>query len=495
MTPPATLSALRAAMADFPPLEAHTAARPIELSEIYYPRAHAAALDPERSLVIGNRGMGKSFWANALVNPSTRSQIAIQFPESRLGLGPIDIEYGFAEGEGNVGVSRDELKVAADAGASVEAIWRAVTLPSIARLSRKHVPDSLSDRLKWIETNPGDVRDVLRGADHALTAKSGRLVFVFDQLEQLSDDVERRSSLIQGVLRLALAYKSYRNIRLKIFMRPDQRADARLFQFPDASKISGEAVELDWRPEDLYGLLYTRLRQAAPGEFTTLVDEIWQSDVSPAVPAAEIEKLKALRQSAVVQRHVFDRLAGPYMGTNRRRGLTYSWLVLHLADSRNQVSPRTFLRAIKFAAERQPAPTDTAIDYRGIYHGVNKAAENRVDDLKEDYPWVPPALEQLKGLLVPCDPEEMMARWRDPSVLQRLRNATPPSKMPGWLSEADDDMNAAPGHLLAAMATIGVVERRETTGKVDVPDIFRLPDDIRRKGGVTPQQRRTARLG
>jgi hypothetical protein len=154
------------------------------------------------------------------------------------------------------------------------------------------------------------------------------------------------------------------------------------------------------------------------------------------------------------------------------------------------------LRAIKFAAEYSPAPTDTAIDYRGIHRGVNEAAKNRVDDLKEDYPWVPPALKRLNSLLVPCEPDEMLGRWLNPSIIDELRAVTPASKTPEWLAETSkDDVSSQLLSLLSAMETVGVIELRKTTGKVDVPDIFRLPDDIRRRGGVTPQQRRKARLG
>ncbi|MGB8840362.1 MAG: hypothetical protein WCC64_04765, partial [Aliidongia sp.] len=103
------LAELRRVMAAFPPLESHTPQTPVELSDIYFPKSHAAALDPDRSLVIGNRGMGKSFWASALVDPKSRKRIAEALPEARLGRSDIDVRFGFAEGEGTVGVSRDEL--------------------------------------------------------------------------------------------------------------------------------------------------------------------------------------------------------------------------------------------------------------------------------------------------------------------------------------------------------------------------------------------------
>ncbi len=493
MNAPEDLIALRDVMKNFPVLEAHTPSHEIAPNDIYFPKAHVAALDLDRSLVIGNRGMGKSYWANALVGRDTRAKIASALPGSRLAEGQVEIVYGFAEGEGNFGgVSRDALNLLRAEGASAEAIWRAVTLPDIAKQANRSIPETLSERLRWVVGEPDAVRDLLRTADQALTQRQCRLVVIFDQLEQLSDDIEGRRQLIQGVLRLALAYKSYRNLRLKIFMRPDQAADSRIFQFPDSSKISGERVDLDWRATDLYGLLFARLRAGARCAFERVAKNVtaawWDFDQLADLPKELVDDHRS-------QHLLFDQLAGLYMGTNRRRGLTYTWLTLHLADARNQVSPRTFLRAIRHAADHQPSPKDTVIDYKGIHAGVNYAAQNRVEDLKEDYPWVPPALLRLSGLSVPCEPDQLIEKWRNPSILSDLKKITPPDKMPEWLASSQTNDDKAFEDLLIAMATVGIIEIRKTTNKVDVPDIFRLPDDIRRRGGVTPQQRRTAKLG
>jgi len=206
------LAELRETMSGFPAVDAHTASKRIDPAEIYFPKAHARALDPDRSLVIGNRGMGKSYWASALVNPETREKIAAALPASRLAGHQVDIVFGFAEGEGNVGISRDQLANLLDTGAPVETIWRAVTLPAIAALSGQPVPADLAVRLQWARDQPTIIRDILRNGDAELAQRRGRLMFVFDQLEQLSDDFERRRHLIQGILRLALAYKSLTRI-------------------------------------------------------------------------------------------------------------------------------------------------------------------------------------------------------------------------------------------------------------------------------------------
>lgn len=482
----ASLSALRAVMANFPPLESHAPQTPIELDDIYFPRSHSAALDPDRSLVIGNRGMGKSFWASALQDPVARLHISRALPEARLNEN-IEVRFGFAEGEGAVGVSRDELTSLLQIAHSSEQIWRAVTLEEIAKHAGRKISTRLADRLSFVINKPGEVREIIRLADASLSAKKGKLVFIFDQLEQLSDDLHHRADLTRGILQLALAFKSYRALRVKVFMRPDHFADDKLFDFADASKIKGEALQLDWRTTDLYGLLYTRLLRENQRAFNTIVN-------NAGINSTSGNRLHAsLRESEETQHRLFDIIAGDAMG-NRKRGLPYTWLISHLADARNQVSPRTFVRAIKFAAENEPAPAQTAIDHLGIHEGVRKASENRIDDLKEDYPWIPLALESLRTLLVPCLPEEMIGKWKENGqLIDQLKRNLPPAKQPSWLRDSQARNNNRYQALLEAMADVGVIEIRLSTGKVDVPDIFRLKAGIKRKGGITQQQRRRSR--
>jgi hypothetical protein len=147
---------------------------------------------------------------------------------------------------------------------------------------------------------------------------------------------------------------------------------------------------------------------------------------------------------------------------------------------------------LHYAAEQRPAPSETAIDHLGIKEGVRRASQNRIYDLEEDYPWVPPTLECLKGQKVPCPPQEMMMKWNGEELRDDLQRNIADAKKPDWMTDASMDDHGFYESLLDAMVSIGVIERRVTTGKVDVPDIFRLPGGILRKGGVTPQQRRRA---
>ncbi len=48
----------------------------IELERVFFPDGHRGVLDMRRQLVIGNRGVGKSFWTHALTNPAVRERLA-----------------------------------------------------------------------------------------------------------------------------------------------------------------------------------------------------------------------------------------------------------------------------------------------------------------------------------------------------------------------------------------------------------------------------------
>ena len=60
MNPTDPILTLRAALADLTPASSHDATTPPALNQIYAPAGHETALDPDRSLVIGGRGVGKS---------------------------------------------------------------------------------------------------------------------------------------------------------------------------------------------------------------------------------------------------------------------------------------------------------------------------------------------------------------------------------------------------------------------------------------------------
>lgn len=471
------LKIIRQTLADLNTGDAsHQAAIAPDPAVIFAPASHANALDPERPLVIGNRGVGKSFWSAVLVHSQARLQISQVY--NRLKLQRVEAVLGFHEDAG-----KDEgpapspalLKQLLGATEQPEDIWRAVLLKALGERFQLQLPSSLRELVEWTAENVEDSEKILRKADRDLQDSGTIFLLVFDALDRLGRDWNTISLLSEGLLRFALEVRGFKAIRTKIFMRTDQANDDDLFRFADASKIKADAVRLEWQKTELFGLLYKQL--LANGHSADALAQIGPH-------FGRLDVLRDLLEDEVIQEKLFYTIAGEFMGASAKRGRTYSWLFDHLADAFGETSPRSFLTALQRAASHGPPPSDTAIDHNGIRAGVQVASEIRVAQLKEDYDWITEVLQALEGLEVPCDPAVFKGRWKERATVEKIEaQATAAHKLlPLELERRKSDPE---GSLLTALSNIGVVEFR-TEARINMPDIFRVAAGIKRRGGIRP---------
>ncbi len=330
-------------------------------------QGHDNALSFDRPLVIGNRGMGKSFWAAVLSHEGPRRRAAEFYPRARLEGLRVVLGSHEAAGKqiGDIAPSQKEVAQIRQESASAEQIWQAVLLRALEGVGPVPHFSNLHDSIIAVRDNPLKYEDWLRQADAALKADGKRFLLLFDALDRLAREWSVIRDLSRELLRLALDLSGYQAIRAKIFMRSDQYGDPRLFDFQDASKIKIGAVWLEWKRADLYGLLFTLVwnNLGARDEFKGILAGV----MGRKTFGEELPEL--LREDEQLQAKVFSAFAGPFMGTDRRRGRTYSWLHQHLADAFEQTSPRSFLLAVSRAASSRQMPNRTAIDYNGIKEG------------------------------------------------------------------------------------------------------------------------------
>ena len=185
-----------------------------------------------------------------------------------------------------------------------------------------------------------------------------------------------------------------------------------------------------------------------------------------------------------VQRERFHAISGPWMGSDRRRGFPYTWIPNHLADADGMVSPRSFIAALRAAAndtaDRHPEH-DHALHYDSVKRGVQEASRIRVRELREDYPWVDRLLVPLEGIVVPCEFGEIDGIWETNGTLDHLSDQI-----------GQDDVKLPPRNIRRGasgvredLESLGVF-RRLRDGRVDVPDVFRVGYGLGRRGGVKP---------
>ena len=306
-------------------------------------------------------------------------------------------------------------------------------------------------------------------------------LIVFDALDRTSNDWRRMDAIVRGLLRAALWLRSFPGLHAKVFLREDQ-AERTVFNFPDASKLRATEERLTWARHDLHGLLWQRLINAPDGHGAILRGLLPMDQQLEPVSGWYLLPDEMKRETEM-QRKAFERLAGPWMGRDRRRGVPYSWAVGHLADGRGQTSPRSFLAAIHQAAadsqDRYPQH-EYALHYESIKRGIQRASEIRVAEMAEDYPWVPDVLSRLQGMSVPCMYEDVLSRWQ----------AAFPGGPRDINSERLPPQHAARGFdgLLDDLQRLGLIEVKKDE-RIDMPDLYRVGFGLGRKGGVKPAAR------
>ena len=171
------------------------------------------------------------------------------------------------------------------------------------------------------------------------------------------------------------------------------------------------------------------------------------------------------------------------MGNDKRRGIPYVWTVGHLADARQQTSPRSFMAAIRLACEdscENHSSADYAIHYSSLKCGVQFASEIRIAEMREDHPWAVNLLSLLKGLNLPFPFQDVLTLWEEKYP-----------QGPGMLVDKD------PLHTPSEFATQRWQDVRVLLeqlgfcitlkdGRFNMPDLYRIGFGLGRRGGVKP---------
>jgi hypothetical protein len=465
-------AAIRAALAELPISPSVPPNADIGLDRAFFPEGHRGVLDLKRQVIVGNRGMGKSFWTHALLNAQIRERLAKQYRHPELASTEVAIGFNGSERRDGSTPTIEDIRSAKANGKQAELIWRAVVL----RVVQPEITSDLEHAIAQIETAPNTYAEVLTKRDDELRRDGRYLLIVFDALDRLAQNWDEIRDLTKGLLIRVLGLQSFRSIRAKVFMRVDQFSDETLFTFPDSSKVRNDKVDLAWQPRELYGLLFFELTRsdAARPEIESLAEKIvgYSETYQDWGKTAFLEDEQAAIVSAI---------AGEFMGGHKKRGRLYTWVPLHLSDAANNCSPRTFITAWKSAASHTPKPKDKAVDHLGIAEGVRQASQARLAELQEDYPWIKAALLPLKRKFVPIPREDLFLLWDDANTVDAIVKET---MAKSWLVPIDLFKERGSAALLKALTSIAVMEER-SNGKINVPDIFRVEAEILRRGGVS----------
>ena len=452
----------------------------------YVPPSHARALELDATLVDGVRGAGKSFWWAQLASPTNLTFIQKAYPEARLPQ-HLRVERGF--GTGLPMDTAPSAKVLAELVATPyqpRSIWRAVIAfhahigGEFAQLSQ------WSERVQWVQAHPEAYDGLLEAADLRLESQDETLLVLFDALDRMADDREQINPFAKALLQVAQEARSTRRIRCKVFVSLELLQAPAITGFPDYAKLLSGKATLQWRRADLYALLFQCLANSSSGgwNFRDLVLRTCGLTVNQRGDCWVLPT--ALRIDEKVQEVLFSQLAGTVISSGTQRGKPYTWLINHLQDGLNQVSPRSFFAALKTAVDATDEGHAFALDYRGIQLGVKRAAQVRVKEITEDYPWVKWVMEPLRGRLsLPCEVKEIEQLWRENGTFDLLENSLKDEV--SALKFPPQNWTKGSSGVLMDMESLGLVQRL-INGRIQMPDVYRVAFGLGRHGGLKPMK-------
>lgn len=433
---------------------------------LYLPPSHLKALRLDAHIVVGGRGVGKSFWTAALQSEPLRGQLGTVSSE----LQGIEVFAGFSSAEAiDSYPNADVFSTLFTQNGDPYDLWRAVVLRWVAQRIGENIPsESWLSTVEWMKSDPEAAARLMQ------RQRDWKGLILFDALDRTSSEWQRMDEIVRGLLRTILWLKTFPGLYAKVFLREDQ-AERTVFNFPDASKLTATKAELAWARHDLHGLLWQRLINA-PDIHGARMREICQSDALGDVWGVA----PGMKSESELQKQAFETLAGPWMGRDKRRGVPYTWSVGHLSDGRGQTSPRSFLAAIRQAAEdsaERYSQHDYALHFESIKRGIQKASEIRVQEIAEDYPWVRDVLSALSGMNVPIEFDAVKKKWEEqfPAGPQSISSTHLPAQhVDSWDGVRDD------------LRRLGLLEIKKD-GRIDMPDLYRVGFGLGRRGGVKPR--------
>lgn len=472
-------------------------------SDVYVPESHIQALAPNRMVVEGMRGCGKSFWTGVLANNDLRHALANQ-PlgiDLKEGLKSITESHAIAlDVKSSTGMSAfpssSELpSLLRHSGVTPDTVWSVAILrlfpidPALGMPVSTDIYDPWTAPIEWAGEHPARIARALDLLDQKLASESKIALVVFDALDRASLDLAQVSAVTAGLLRVMLNLRFAKGLRLKAFIREDVLARAGA-SVVDGSKLLNNKVKLEWTQTDLYGLAFYRIAQDSTTfrtQFERIAKAAWRENSGRYQCDAANEPS--------TQKKMWRALVGDYMGRAATSGHSYPYIYNHLSDGLDRVAPRTFITALREAirsASNSYPEKPYVIHPEAIKDGVREASTARVGELREEYQWIDSALKCIKEKqkTVPIDKVDLERIWLkdDASVLQAIEAMRETALIP-WRSGASNQEKIE--GLRSTLEQIGIIKLRmkDSSERIELPDIYRLAYKIGRHGGISTQKK------
>ncbi len=247
--------------------------------------------------------------------------------------------------------------------------------------------------------------DELRAIDRWLQANNMRVWLLYDELDagfgSGQQDYARRRRALEALLAWWLeSGTSLKRIVPKIFLREDIWEQ---INFTNKGHYIGRFVPLRWEEADLWRLV---LRQALNSSHA--LSRSLERQLGVTVARLNTIELEQLRRSLYP-------LWGERMGRTKK-AYTYNWVRTRIADGQKNCFPRSLILLLKeavkvekdFSTEYSP---EIILRPKALIDAFPYVSEQRVDEVRNEYPELEEYLNRLQGERSPIDANRLAEIW------------------------------------------------------------------------------------
>ena len=482
-------AALRAQLTDLGYGQAEAEAPDLLARRLYPVSEHLRAVDPRVVLVVGPRGSGKSALFSAFFseNRDVTEAIARWSPRTP---SPQDqsaaSQWTAAYPSGTAFPDSQALANRVRSDEDAKKVWHAMLVRSLADRLGEHQRGRLKPILTPMAVEVGAILGAYDTMDIGPTAaldeleqdlqRSGGWVFVgYDELDTLGGfDWSLMATMVRGLMAFWSDYsRRWKRIRAKIFLRSDLFRRHAGMGTADFAKLAANRADLTWSDGALLGMLAKRIANTSDGLAAYCRGarlKLEHHDTLGLIPVVgDSRDAFAL----------LERIAGEFMGAERKKGFVRNWVLAHLRDGNGLISPRSLVRLFEQAAGKDAA-NQSATPPRLIHPTALRQALDDVSDshvtqgISNEWPWLAGVRDRLKDdQLVPWEQQKitnlLAADWDAPWGPPDRSDVRPPADRPG--------------DFVDYLVELGIFRRR-SDNRVDVPDLYLSGLNLRRKGGV-----------
>lgn len=287
----------------------------------------------------------------------------------------------------------------------------------VVKLSSQLNPEH-AQIVSWLadNTNSPQSGDRLRDVDRWLQENSQRVWLLYDELDagfgSTQTDYLRRKRALEALLAWWLeSGTSLKSIVPKIFLREDIWNQ---LNFTNKGHYSGRLIQLRWDEADLWRLV---LRQSLTSS-ETLRNSFEQLGVT--VDRLNTIELEQLRTSLYL-------LWGERMGRTKK-AYTYNWVRTRIADGQKNCFPRSLVLLLQEAVKAEKIflteySSEIVLRPKALIEALPYVSEQRVDEVRNEYPELEDYLTKLRGERSPIDETRLAQIWvvKDTQLAELIR--------------------------------------------------------------------------